>query len=76
MSGYEPIVIDGIDCEIGWTNTDYSSDDDICWEEHWAVNRHGCEIGKSPDRERAIEEALETLRRPASAWLRLPKNPT
>ena len=73
--GYEPITIDGIDCEIGLTNTDYSDGDDICWEDHWAVIRHGCQIGKSPDREHAIEEALETLRRPASAWLRLPKNP-
>ena len=50
MTGYEPIVIDGIDCEIGWTNTDYG---DYC-EEHWAVLRHGCEIGKSIDRDAAM----------------------
>lgn len=71
--GYEPITIDGIECEVGWTNTDYSTDDDICVEYHWAVLRHGCEIGKSPDREHAIEEAEKTLRYPPSAWLRQPK---
>src|SRR5208282_5080251 len=72
-AGYEPIVIDGIECEIGWTSTDYSDGDDICWEEHWAVLRHGCEIGKSPDRDQAIADAIKTLQHPPSAWLLRPK---
>ncbi len=71
--GYEPITIDGIDCQIGWTNTDYSTDEYADYEEHWAVLRHGCEIGKSPDRDMAIAEALRTLRHKPSEWLRGPK---
>jgi hypothetical protein len=68
MDGYEPIVIDGIGCEVGWTNTDYGD----CIEWHFAVLRHGCQIGKSPDREQAIAEAETRLRYPPSAWLREP----
>lgn len=68
-AGYEAIVIDGIACAIGWSNTDYGDD----WEEHYVVLRHGCQIGKAVERDNAIADALKTLQEPASAWLREPR---
>ena len=64
--GYEHVEIDGIDCEIGWTET---NDD-----EFFSVIRHGCQIGKGYTRERAIDDAYESLTQPGT-WLRGP-NPT
>jgi hypothetical protein len=64
--GWEPITIDGIECLIGWTNTDYGD----CWEDHYAVTRHGCQIGKAVERDNAIADARKTLE---TAWLRGPR---
>jgi hypothetical protein len=61
--GYEHIEIDGIDCEIGWIET---NDDSF-----FNVIRHGCEIGKGYTRERAIDDAYESLTAPGT-WLRGP----
>ncbi len=62
--GYEPIEIDGCACEIGWCD---GNDDAF-----WCVIRHGCQIGKGNDRERAITDARASLNEPGT-WLRGPK---
>lgn len=54
-SGWEPIILDGIDCLIGWT------DDEDDWDGYYAVLRHGGQIGKAVERERAIADARKTL---------------
>ena len=64
--GYEFIEIDGIECQIGWIET---NDDSF-----FNVIRHGCEIGKGYTRERAIDDAYESLTEP-NTWLRGPGIP-